>query len=212
VNLEMLLIPLSICAYIIQAMATDIDRSYFSIDDYEYDYYNEELTSTTPPLSPQHGQPENRNYINTDQSSDFCEQPFEMLGDECLFFYDGDMMIWQEAVDFCKIMGGFLAEVNEPEALLQYVNQTYFQSKTGFWLGATDQNQEGEWKWNSGLPISPSVWGVGQPNDWKGDNNNHQGQDCMEIILHDTHNVDQNGYIFIQDAHCDEKQFVICEK
>ncbi|CAL4185241.1 unnamed protein product, partial [Meganyctiphanes norvegica] len=135
-----------------------------------------------------------------------CEFPFMMLGKECFYLHTDDRITWLEAVELCEEMCSFLAEVNDPKPLLAYVNQTYFRQECGFWLGATDQKIEGKWTWNSGFPIDRSVWGMGQPNNYK-------DQDCMEIKLHHHEKVaNPDGYCFIQDVSCDEKQYAICEK
>lgn len=72
-------------------------------------------------------------------------------------------MTWHEAKEFCETVGGHLAVVTTEE------EWSFIQSKaianTGhFWLGATDEKLEGEWKWITGEPWSFTAWSDEYPN------------------------------------------------
>ena len=70
---------------------------------------------------------------------------------------------WHEAKEFCEDFGGHLATVSSEEEWLFL--QEKAKANTGhFWLGATDESLEGEWKWVTGEPWSFTAWSSDYPN------------------------------------------------
>ena len=71
------------------------------------------------------------------------------------------------------------------------------------WVGYTDAEEEGVWKWVDGGRTNSSTvkWIPGQPDNWK------TGEHCAEILR-------MNGtVIMLNDANCDTDPFIfICEK
>uniref|UniRef100_A0A4W6FW09 C-type lectin domain-containing protein n=1 Tax=Lates calcarifer TaxID=8187 RepID=A0A4W6FW09_LATCA len=68
------------------------------------------------------------------------------------------------------------------------------------WIGLTDRETKGEWKWVDGTPLTKSYWGSGEPNDYEG-----KTEDCVEIKFHD----EENSW---NDIPCGDQNFWICEK
>ena len=72
----------------------------------------------------------------------------------------------------------------------------------GFWLGATDWSNEGDWVWesNNKLPLTNfAVWGKGQPN------NRNNSEHCLAAVLY-------FNYIW-GDEYCDGLNIqYVCEK
>lgn len=75
---------------------------------------------------------------------------------------------WHEKARLCEEMGGYLACIETPEEqafIAKLANEEYLS------LGATDEEEEGAWKWVNGAPWEFTAWMDGQPNNWGGDEN-----------------------------------------
>ncbi len=78
-------------------------------------------------------------------------------GDSELVEYNGHMylrieqgMSWQEAKQLCESLGGHLATITS-EGEQEFVKRLVSGgSKDQYWLGATDEAKEGDWKWITG--------------------------------------------------------------
>ncbi|MDB4407078.1 hypothetical protein N9173_00810 [bacterium] len=92
---------------------------------------------------------------------------------------------WQEAKADAEAKGGRLAVLDTQEkidSLGTYLDEIGFQGQA--LIGLTDEDQEGEWEWVDGTPLSISNWDVDQPV-----NNNNNNQDYVYIsdrFWHDT--------------------------
>jgi serine/threonine protein kinase len=75
---------------------------------------------------------------------------------------------WQDARAVCRELGGHLATVSDGNE-----NQFLFESFAAArmcWLGASDHEIEGEWKWENGEPWVYSHWNERQPSGTKDGN------------------------------------------
>lgn len=90
-----------------------------------------------------------------------------------------DSMKWTEAKSYCEKMGGHLVTVTDEEEQ-RFVKKLVEENgkKYYFWLGATDSQKEGTWKWVTGEEWEYENWGEGQPNNAKGHDAVH-GQDYL---------------------------------
>ncbi|MDO4562716.1 MAG: lectin-like protein [Clostridia bacterium] len=79
-----------------------------------------------------------------------------------------ESLSWAEANDYCKNLGGHLATVNSSEENTFLQNFIQRGSKTGYWIGGTDAEQEGVWKWITGEPFNYTDWYNGNPNNTNG--------------------------------------------
>jgi tetratricopeptide (TPR) repeat protein len=81
------------------------------------------------------------------------------LGDRAfkIFRYD---IPWHEAKRLCEEMGGRLAVVKDQETL-DYLNK--MKGPARLWLGATDEEEEGVWKWVDGTLVEFDAWADKQP-------------------------------------------------
>ena len=66
------------------------------------------------------------------------------------------------------------------------------------WVGLTDKENEGEWRWLNGEPVLPNqnVWYAGEPNDY-GNN-----EDCAEL---------HPSSAQANDLDCTWNRFGVCE-
>ena len=84
-------------------------------------------------------------------------------------FHDGhifklfsELKTWEEAEEFCEELGGHLATSTSAEKNEFLVN---FANGKAVWLGTTDKETEGVWKWITGEELSYTNWNRGEPND-----------------------------------------------
>jgi len=76
-------------------------------------------------------------------------------------------MSWQAAEDLARSLGGHLVVVNSI-AENTWIQQNYSGYGT-VWIGLTDQEVEGTFKWVDGTPLKFTNWSSGEPNDASGE-------------------------------------------
>ena len=83
-------------------------------------------------------------------------------------FFPEDLT-WHQAKNRCEEMGGHLptvASAAENEFIANLAKKGIPQlGNHGAWLGATDEQKEGDWQWIDGKLMDFNVWGPGQPNN-----------------------------------------------
>lgn len=81
-------------------------------------------------------------------------------------------MTWEEAQTYCESIGGHLATITsleENEFLFKYITSLNCSSA---YFGATDKENEGNWKWVTDEEFIFSNWHNGEPNN-EGENENY---------------------------------------
>ncbi|KAK1886708.1 C-type lectin domain family 4 member F, partial [Dissostichus eleginoides] len=105
------------------------------------------------------------------------------------------MKTWQDSRKDCQQRGADLMIINSQE------EQDFTgQYKHVTWIGLTDRDTEGEWKWVDGTQLTTRFWHSGEPNNYKNKN-----EDCVNI----NHFDNQNSW---NDAPCENEYLWICEK
>ena len=91
-------------------------------------------------------------------------------------------MNWFKAKDHCEAEGGKLVEIDSPEenaALAEEIENRGLTDRN-FWIGLTDRASEGDWRLaSSGLEPSFKNWGLGEPNNAMGLN-----EDCAQFSMY----------------------------
>ena len=83
--------------------------------------------------------------------------------------YDNSMT-WTEAKEYCEKLGGHLVTITTAD------EQSFVESiikngtKSCYWLGGTDEEAEGNWKWVTGEKFSYTHWRKGQPDNYNTEN------------------------------------------
>ncbi|XP_035994586.1 neurocan core protein isoform X2 [Fundulus heteroclitus] len=105
---------------------------------------------------------------------------------------------WDEGREDCISKGGNLVVIDDPE------EQTFVSTfaKNPLWIGLSDKETEGFWKWVDGTSLSFTYWAKTQPD---GDINTLRGdEDCVLIRSYDD--------LFWHDYPCSLSMHWICEK
>ncbi|XP_042073651.1 C-type mannose receptor 2, partial [Haplochromis burtoni] len=127
-------------------------------------------------------------------SSTDCRKNWVIFSDS-LYQVSSEKKSWQESRQDCLQKGAHLMIINSREEQ-NFVNQF----KKNLWIGMTDSEKEGTWKWVDGTRTSTSYWNQ----EYKEPNGGTQ-QNCGEI---DNYNAEDSW----NDAPCSNTQFWICEK
>jgi collectin sub-family member 11 len=128
--------------------------------------------------------------------ADDCTGPGEFTvadGTSC-YQLDDTLSAWRDARDLCQAWGGDLAKVEsvEENTLLGE------RSSQDVWLGASDFEDEGNFRWFDGDDVDPEgSWAPAQPDNFEGREN------CLELRAID----DQWN-----DVPCMSQKFALCER
>ncbi|XP_054459937.1 hepatic lectin-like [Anoplopoma fimbria] len=111
------------------------------------------------------------------------------------FYYNSsNQKSWQESRDDCRQRGADLIIINSKG------EQDFARGfKRLTWIGLTDRETEGKWKWVDGTDLKTSYWLTGEPNS------NGGREDCGVIWSYEK----ENSW---NDTPCTEENFWICEK
>ena len=133
------------------------------------------------------------------------------------YYYFSTPVTWYDAKTLCENMGGHLVSVTSEEEtnfLVNLVNDHYKEESGCYiWLGATDRDSEGNWKWITGENISYTKWFPDEPNNsiwneegaenyaqfytWQGDWNDTSGCSKMPFVCE----IDSASYTLNFDAN-----------
>ncbi|XP_053533314.1 CD209 antigen-like protein E [Ictalurus punctatus] len=103
---------------------------------------------------------------------------------------------WTESRDYCRERGADLVIINNTEEQ-EFISKIL--SRTKAWIGLSDGDREGEWKWVDGTPLNTGFWRKGEPDGAAREN-------C--VIIHD--HTDPVSYW--ADYPCSHQFIWICGK
>ncbi|XP_063601595.1 collectin-11-like [Penaeus indicus] len=119
-----------------------------------------------------------RNPDTAEESNDMlsveCPPPYFRVMSECFYVHTSHHLPWTQARAFCQGMAGDLAQPRYLNALLAVVAEKYKSGPSHLWLGASDLENEGTFRWLSGEVVTTG-WRENQPDDAVGD------EDCLEM-------------------------------
>ncbi|XP_064859741.1 C-type lectin domain family 4 member E-like isoform X1 [Oncorhynchus nerka] len=116
------------------------------------------------------------------------------------YFLSTETRTWEESRQDCLKRGADLVITNSDK------EQTFlFNLKKRVWIGLTDSDNEGTWKWVDGTPLTTGYWYGPQPDNGGGQPKNGE-EDCVEI------RTDQSPLKPWNDLSCAENLHWICEK
>ncbi|KAK0138871.1 Macrophage mannose receptor 1 [Merluccius polli] len=106
-----------------------------------------------------------------------------------LYFSSTTKRNWTASRDYCLQRDADLIVINSRE------EQEFVSVLGDHWIGLSDRDTEGTWKWVDGTNMTSSSWGESQPDDYDG------AEDCVAAR--------GNGWY---DARCDKLKYWMCEK
>ncbi|XP_072526160.1 uncharacterized protein [Salminus brasiliensis] len=81
-----------------------------------------------------------------------------------LYYITSEKHIWFKSQQHCKDRGGDLVIINSREEQ-EFI--TAILKGTEAWIGLTDKEKEGDWRWVDGSALTTGFWWPGEPNDYK---------------------------------------------
>ncbi|KAM6188733.1 C-type lectin domain family 17, member A-like [Sarcoramphus papa] len=122
-----------------------------------------------------------------------CSAGWKIFEESC-YSFSTETMSWPDAKEICADQGAHLVIINSE--LEQKFLKDNINSSSTYWLGVTDQLEEGTWVWTNGEHTSFSYW-----NTWK-ENKDKDQKDCGSIGPDGIWNDDK----------CSHSNHWICEK
>jgi len=124
-----------------------------------------------------------------------CPTGWTLYNNKCFRLFPSKLG-WNDAEAFCQgesQLGftGHLASVHSTEENDFIIEG--FGTRT--WIGATDVENEGQWKWSDYTPFDYENWAVGEPNNAGG------GEHCGELY----------GNYLWNDDNCDHSKKLLCQ-
>ncbi|XP_036394169.1 C-type lectin domain family 4 member E [Megalops cyprinoides] len=114
-----------------------------------------------------------------------CPDSWLHLEDKC-YYFSPDKMDWKESKENCESMGSYLTilESHKQHEALEKEARKIGGFDYHFWIGLSDIETEGEWKWVDNTPVNNTYW-----DDVHSEPDNHlsgglHGEDCAVLNSH----------------------------
>uniref|UniRef100_A0A3B3RBZ0 C-type lectin domain-containing protein n=1 Tax=Paramormyrops kingsleyae TaxID=1676925 RepID=A0A3B3RBZ0_9TELE len=129
---------------------------------------------------------------------DVCPSGWRRFSTNC-YYISTEEKTWSDSRQACMQIGADLAIISSRE------EQDFFEGQSGdFWIGLSDREREGTWKWVDGttIPVEKGYWRANpqQPDNYGGN------EDCVEFNT--VHSVPFQRW---NDRPCDDNIKWICE-
>ncbi|XP_040923077.1 C-type lectin domain family 10 member A-like isoform X2 [Toxotes jaculatrix] len=141
-----------------------------------------------------------------------CHDSWRQFETKC-YYFSSRVLSWSSSRAWCRTQGGDLLIINseQEQNFVFDASRALEQSGTRLWIGMTDAEDEGDWRWVDGSKVTSDVkyWlsrqGMGtEPDDWKLDD--PSGEDCGHI------DTSESALRSWMDGSCNIPYRWICEK
>ncbi|XP_036372269.1 CD209 antigen-like protein A [Megalops cyprinoides] len=123
-----------------------------------------------------------------------CPQGWNKFSFRC-YYVSTEKKSWSDSRQDCRERGADLVIITSREEQ-EFINSL----SSRVWIGLTDSETEGTWKWVDGTRLTTEYWMSGEPNDAD------SGEDCAENL------VTADKVTGWNDMPCSDKQKWICER
>uniref|UniRef100_A0A8C4EQW8 C-type lectin domain-containing protein n=1 Tax=Dicentrarchus labrax TaxID=13489 RepID=A0A8C4EQW8_DICLA len=127
-----------------------------------------------------------------------CPEGWKMFNYIC-YLLSTESGTWDKAREDCRNRGADLVVIDSEEEEMFL----FGLAKKQTWIGLTDREEEGTWKWIDGTPLTLKYWAPNQPDNGGGDSKWGE-EDCAQI--RDDDNTHWN------DLSCEAPLQWFCEK
>ncbi|KAK5851269.1 hypothetical protein PBY51_002074 [Eleginops maclovinus] len=141
-----------------------------------------------------------------------CQESWRLFETKC-YYISSRMLTWSSSREWCQTQGGDLLIINsEPEQNFVFESSQALEPSSGrLWMGLTDTEEEGVWRWVDGSRVTSDeqYWlsreGLQtEPDDWKKDD--PLGEDCGHM------DISEDKLQSWMDGSCKTPYRWICEK
>ncbi|XP_020511675.1 CD209 antigen-like protein E [Labrus bergylta] len=129
-----------------------------------------------------------------------CPTGWKMFRCSC-YLFSTHTKTWEGSRQDCRDNDADLVVVDSFEEQEFLTNNI----KTDTWIGLSDRDNEGTWKWTDDTPLTRGYWWTGQPDNGGGDPNWGE-EDCVHFGAGKKKEANWN------DLRCDVSKLWICEK
>ncbi|MEC8051293.1 MAG: lectin-like protein, partial [Myxococcota bacterium] len=104
---------------------------------------------------------------------------------------------FDEAVSACQSLSATLAIIETGAEFERLHTQTRLYTRSEYWIGLSDREREGQWRWGDGAPLAFSAWAGDQPDNYR------DQEDCGHVF---------GGRMEMwNDGECDWELPFVCE-
>lgn len=143
-----------------------------------------------------------------DDHNKTCTDPFHAVGSNCLLLAPQEQLTWAAARQYCTARGSDLAILKDANTFAEFLgfinSMNSITELQGVWIGGSDEEAEGVWKWVNGdlMPGGPPFWG--STNGYRPEPGGGRTENCGMLYKPDRH--------YLHDVACSHKAAPLCQK
>ncbi|KAG7153901.1 hepatic lectin-like [Homarus americanus] len=157
-----------------------------------------------------YGDDEENCFRTTEPPINVCQEPFELVGERCVFIDPFTDLSWHESKYMCEKLNADLISIDSLAlygSLLEFIREKDLTSHD-YWIGATDEVTEGNWVWENGkqMQMGSPLWSIYcNYNDYQQEPLASEGDDKDCAFL------EKIRFYYVDDDKCDQPKGAICE-